>query len=139
MICRITTSTNLQFLQAPTSRQRHQVSPSTSLPPLFARLSNRIKNATIQMCLCLPNHSALYNIGSLLLCSVQLFNTLFCSSALLLCSFSQVYSTQHTFFFVFVLFSLSHHCTTILPLSLINVYIHILTVLIQYQFTALIS
>ena len=128
--------TNIQLLQAPTCRKRHKVSPSTSLPPLFARLSNRIKMQQYR-------HVSAYQTTMLCstsaLCSFVLFNCSAHSSVPLLCSFSQVYSTQHALFSVSVLFSLSHHCTIVMPLSLINVYIHILTVLIQYQSTALIS
>ena len=35
-------STNFQLLQAPTRRQRHLVSPSTTLPPLFSSIYKRI-------------------------------------------------------------------------------------------------
>ena len=82
-------SIKFQLLQAPTCRLRHKVSPSTSLPPLFASYLQKNQIKTIKLCLCLPNHYVL------LICSASLF----CSSSLLLCSFSQVFSAQHTPFY----------------------------------------
>jgi len=76
-------STNFQSLQAPTCRLRHKVSPNTSLPPLFASSLQKKRNVTIQMCLYLPNHSALFNCSTSSLCSSVLFN---CSTSTL-CSY----------------------------------------------------
>ena len=74
--------TNLQLLQAPTCRQRHKVSPNTSLPPLFAGLSNRIK---MQQYGYVSVYQTTLLCSTSALCSFVLFNCSTHSSIPLLC------------------------------------------------------
>ena len=86
--------TNLQFLQAPTCRQRHKVSPSTSLPPLFARISNRIK---MQQYRYVSAYQTTLLCSTSALCSSVLFNCSAHSLVPLLCCTAHsvsVYSTD---------------------------------------------
>ena len=75
--------TNLQSLQAPSCRQRHKFSPSTSLPPLFARLSNRIK---MQQYRYVSAYQTTLLCSTSALCSSVPFNCSAHSSVPLLCT-----------------------------------------------------
>ena len=88
--------TNLQLLQAPTCRQRHKVSPSTSLPPLFARIILNQLITITQIYQCLP-----YQLCSgILLCLLILSLCMLYDLLLITFFLCFIYSTPLSFFLI---------------------------------------